>query len=227
MKEIYRRCQRKGFAPKHVAEVGVYLPETSNVVDYALLGVRTTLVEAHPDYVTKVETFFRDYPNVKLHPVAVADEPGQLRLVTRGASTFAEHIKASPSVVNDRYTLSDADTITVPCVRFDSVDDGTIDLLSIDIEGSEWFVIKHMVSLPAVVSVETHGKAYTNPYLAQIEGWMQGAGYRVWYRDNSDTVYVRGGTIALTAADRSRLRASTLRLGLRKRTSEVKRWLRS
>lgn len=225
MQEIYRRCKSKGFTPEHVAEVGVFSPESSNVLQYTLDGIRTTLVEAHPTYAADVERYFANYANVTLHTVAIADAPGRLRLFTRGPSTFAEGIADSPSVVNDRYANSDDDTVTVVCKRFDQIDDGTIDLLSLDIEGSEWFVIKHLVSLPTVISVETHGKAYTNPYLPQIEGYMQAAGYRVWYRDNSDTVYVRPELLPVTKLDRTVLRLESFRLRLRRTKSRAKRAL--
>ena len=88
MKRIYQKCQQKNFFPKHVAEVGVYLPETSNVVDFAKEGVRTTLVEAHPTYVEAIEKYFEAYPEVTIYPVAIYDTPGQLKIVTRGASTY-------------------------------------------------------------------------------------------------------------------------------------------
>ena len=204
----------------------MYLPETSNVGDFARAGTRTTLVEAHPDYVAAVRTYFADFPNVELHPVAVADAPGELRLVTRGPSTFAEDVAAPPSVVNDAYERAEEDVITVPARRFDEIDDGTIDLLSVDIEGSEWFVIKHMASRPAVISVETHGKRYVNPYLAEIETWMRERAYRVWYRDDSDTVYVKGPEIELTAADRARMAAKSARLALRRWVSKAKAAIR-
>lgn len=226
MTELYRRCRARGFRPTHVAEVGVYLPETSNVGDFAQEGTRATLVEAHPDYVAAIRTYFAAYPNVELHAVAIADAPGELRLVTRGPSTFAEDVAAPPSVVNDAYERAEEDVITVAARRFDEIDDGTIDLLSVDVEGSEWFVIKHMDSRPAVVSIETHGKRYVNPHLAQIRTWMRDRAYRVWYRDASDTVYVRGAEIDVTAADRVRLAARTARLTLRRWVSGAKAGLR-
>ena len=223
MKRIFRECQRKGFAPQHVAEVGVYLPESSNIVDFAKQGTRTTLVEAHPTYVEAIRTYFETYPEVTVYPVAIYDTPGQLRIVTRGPSTYAEHIAEPPSVINDGYRIDESDAITVPAERFDSIDDGTIDLLSIDIEGSEWYVIKHLKSRPTVISVETHGKLYTNPFLEEINLWMQANGYQVWYKDNSDTVYRKEGTLPVASAEKIKLTAKNLQLRFRKHKTKVKR----
>jgi hypothetical protein len=61
----------------------------------------------------------------------------------------------------------------VRCTTFDRLDDGSIDLISIDTEGSEWFVLKYITSRPDVISIETHGAAYTNPYLDEIQRWMR------------------------------------------------------
>ena len=47
-KRLYRMLEKKGFRPTHVVEVGVWMPEMSNIFDYIEAGIRTTLVE--PDH---------------------------------------------------------------------------------------------------------------------------------------------------------------------------------
>jgi FkbM family methyltransferase len=201
-KLIYRRLSQKGFKPSHVAEVGVYLPETSNILDYIKQGIRTTLVEADPRYVAAIREYFGHRYPITLHPVAVFDSEGSLELINRAASTFASVLESSPALVNDAYQKQDADKFTVPAKRFDSLDDGTIDLLSIDIEGCEWYVLKYMKSRPAVISVETHGKRYINPFINEITDWMVQNGYELWYKDSSDSVYIRSGLFPVTTTDR-------------------------
>jgi FkbM family methyltransferase len=205
-KLIYRRLVQKKFIPSHVAEVGVYLPETSNILDYIKQGIRTTLVEADPRCVTAIREYFGDKYPITLHPVAVFDSEGSIELINRAASTFASVLNSSPALVNDAYQKQDTDKFTVPAKRFDSLDDGTIDLLSIDIEGCEWYVLKYMKSRPAVISVETHGKRYINPFINEITDWMRKNGYELWYKDQSDSVYIRRGLFPITYADRWHLR---------------------
>ena len=53
-KIIFNELSKKGFQPTHVAEVGVYLPETSNVYDYIKLGIKCTLVEPDPKSVNLI-----------------------------------------------------------------------------------------------------------------------------------------------------------------------------
>ena len=101
------------------------------------------------------------------------------------------------------------------CKRFDEIDDGTIDLLSVDVEGSEWYVIKNLVSRPAVISVETHGALYSNPNLEKITGWMKNNDYIIWYKDRSDTVYVKKGMFNITIMDKIKYLAHEVYLKFR------------
>lgn len=215
-KKLFKKLTAKGFTPEHVSEVGVYIPESSNIYDYIKHGIRTTLVEPDPKSIKRIEAIFGNQPNVTLHPVAAFDFNGPLQLADREASTFVSTLEASPAIVNDGYVVDDNDCFTVDSVTFDRIDDGTIDLISIDTEGSEWFVLKYMSSLPAVISIESHGAAYTNPYLAEIRDWMRDKGYVLFYRDKSDSVYVQPDTISLTLLDKGLLWLENQALSMRR-----------
>ncbi len=204
-RKLYEVVREAGFTPEHAAEVGVYLPEQSNVLGYITAGVRCTLVEPDPGCARAIEEQFGDRPNLTLHRVAVFHTPGQVTLAQRSASTYVTELSSSPAIVNDGYDLDEQDTFTVDAVTFDQIDDGTIDLLGVDVEGCEWFVIEKMVSRPAVLAIETHGFAYVNPHLREINAWAADNGYKVWYRTESDTVYVRGGAIRVGLRDRIKL----------------------
>ncbi len=226
-KRLYVKLKKKQFVPFHVAEVGVYHPETSNILDFILDGVRTTLVEPDPRSIKLIEERFSQQDNVTLHKVAVYAEDGQITLAQREASTFASFLKASPAIINDNYELNESDTFEVEAKRFDGIDDGTIDLLSVDTEGCEWYVIKYLVSRPGVVSIETHGGIYTNPNFRDIDAWMKSNDYSVWFKDKSDTVYVRNDAIKLNFIDAIELRLTNIFLALRKRKKLLTRKLKS
>ncbi|MFC2135952.1 FkbM family methyltransferase [Bacteroidota bacterium] len=218
---LYRKLFRKSFYPSHCAEVGVYHPETSNIRDYVKTGVKCTLVEPDPKSIQLIKEHYSDLSNVELHEVALFDYNGEIELVQRCASTFVKDLPSSPSIINDDYKISDNDKFTVECKTFDKIDDGSIDLLSVDIEGSEWFVIKHMVSRPTVISLETHGASYINPYWNEIINWVDSNNYVIWYKTGSDTVFVQNGKIKITFFDRSLLRFKDFRLHLRKQRKDL------
>lgn len=178
----------------------VYIPQTSNIKEFIQEGIRATLVEADPEVAEQVRAAFGD-KNAQVHAVAVWDTNGTLKLSRAASSTFATELPTSPALENDRHRISDATTFEVPCVRFSTLDDGTIDLLSIDIEGGEWYVLKHLRSRPKVLSIETHGKYYTNPFLQEITTWLSAHQYLLWYKDGSDSVYIRQGLFRVSLAD--------------------------
>lgn len=216
LKTLYRKLEYKGFKPTHVAEVGVWNPETSNIFDYIEAGVRTTLVEPDPESIRRIEEKFGTNSNVTLHTVAAYDFEGTLELSQREASTFVSALESSPAIVNDGYVVDENDQFSVNCTTFDTIDDGAIDLISIDTEGSEWYVLKYMLSRPDVISIETHGAAYTNPFIDEIESWMAENDYLVFFKDKSDSVYVRRGRIGLDLADRIKLTWKNTMLALRR-----------
>lgn len=216
LKNLYVRLEKKGFQPQHVAEVGVYVPETSNIFDYIEAGIRTTLVEPDPESIKRIRKRFDGYEHVTLHTVAAYDFEGELELSQRDASTFVSQLESSPAIVNDGYVVSSDDQFSVPCTTFDTLDDGSIDLISIDTEGSEWFVVKHLKSRPDVISIETHGAAYTNPHIDEIRRWMSANDYVVLFKDKSDSVYVRPDRVAPGVGDKVSLLFRNASLALRR-----------
>jgi FkbM family methyltransferase len=201
MKRMFRKLKSRGVPLRHVCQVGVYLPETSKVIDFIKAGVRTTLVEADPETAEKIREAF-DAFNVTIHAVAVWDNPGVLRLSRAASSTFATELPGNPALENDRYVVSEDNIIQVPRVVFSSIDDGSIELLSIDVEGAEWYVLKHLCSAPKVLSIGTHGKYYTNPYIREMLAWLRAHDYELWYRDSSDSIFIKRGLFKVSTADK-------------------------
>lgn len=189
--QLYKKVKKIGLKPAHVAEVGVYLPETSNILGFIHDGCRADLIEPDPNCITLIQEKFKDFPNVTLHPFAVYDRRVTLELYRTNASTFVASLPSSPALINDQYKPNKDDLFHAEARLMSDLDDGTIDLLSIDTEGCEWYVLQTLKSRPNVISLETHGKKYRNPYLLQIEQWMKDNKYKVWYKDKSDTVFLK------------------------------------
>jgi FkbM family methyltransferase len=212
---IYNKCKAKNFYPKHIAEVGVYLPETSNLLDFIQQNIRTTLVEADPKMVEHIRAYFGNRYSITLFPIAIFESPGIVEFANAGASSFITTLKATPALVNDNYQIRENNKFKVEAKRFDEIDDGTIDLLSIDIEGAEWYVIKYMKSRPSVISIETHGKLYTNPFLKDILMWMEDNNYQLWYKGISDSVFIKKGVFEISFWEKLKLFLTNLSLSIR------------
>ena len=205
-KELYTKFLSKRVHIHHVCEVGVFLPEMSNILDFIVKArLRTTLVEPDTRSIADIREYFRDYSNVTLLPYAVYDHHGELELVQRNASTFVSTLPYSPAQINDNYAIRKEDTFTVECRTFDELDDGTIDLRSVDTEGSEWYVIQNLVSRPLIISVEMQGKSYINPFAREIQTWMAREGYERWYMNKTDVVFYKRGAFSVTTGEKFQL----------------------
>jgi FkbM family methyltransferase len=220
---LYEMCRRHGLSIESAAEVGVYYPETSNVLGFIRDGVRTVLVEPDPHCLARIKGYLQGYDTVSVLPYVMWDEPGRVTLYRTNASTFVSSLDVSPALVNDGYRPADGDSFEADALRFSDIDDGTIDLLSIDVEGAEWYVLKHLRSRPRIISLETHAADYRNPFLDKIEDWMRANGYRRWFVHGSDTVYLRIDALRLTVWDRVRSGFSSALVLARHRMKATKR----
>ena len=198
------------------------MPTVSNIGDFIKDGIPATLVEADPDIAVEIVDYFNGY-DITVHPFAMWDYSGTLQLSKAAASTFVSALSSSPALENDGFQVKEETTFDVPCKRFSDIDTGNFDLLSIDIEGSEWYVLKYMISRPNVISVETHGKFYVNPFIKEIVQWMQANDYVIWYKDRSDSVYIKRGFFKITAYDTIALVLKNAWLDLRRQKRHFKR----
>lgn len=204
-KRFYNKLKLKNYCPNHVCEVGVYLPQESNVIDFINEDIETTLIEADPEYVKNILSFFSNQKKVTVIEAAVFDFNGKIELSKKEASTFISQLASSPALMNDHFRVNDEDKFIANSIIFSDIDKGAFDLISIDIEGAEWYVIKHMISRPNIISIETHGKYYTNPNIGEIKNWMQSNNYTLWYKDKSDSVYIKKGTFKITPFEKIQL----------------------
>ena len=212
---LYQKTITKGFVPSHVAEVGVWHPHTSNVYQYIQDGKRTTLIEPDPDSIKLIKSEFDDKENVTLFEIALCDFNGEVELYQQGSSTFVGVLSSSPALVNDNCNVEQTEKFKAKAKLFSEIDDGTIDLISIDTEGSEWFVIKNMTSRPKIISIETHGGMYVNPYIDELLNWIKTNNYRLWYKDKSDSVFVLQNSIPVSFRDKACLTKVNLLIFLR------------
>ena len=183
--------KKKNYTPRHVCEVGVWHPKTSNIKYYIEKNIKSLLIEPDPESIALIKKEWGERKNLTLKTVACTDFEGTIDLHKAGSSSFVSSTKNSPAMVNDSFDIRKNISTKVDAKKFSSEDPGDIDLISIDIEGSEWFVIKHMLSRPDVISIETHGGYYINPHIEDIKNWMDEYNYVLWFKDNSDSVYVK------------------------------------
>lgn len=224
---LFIKLNNKNYIPKDICEIGVYLPEESNILEFINQGIPTTLVEADPNYINKIKSYFKDIKNLTVIQAAVFDFNGIIELCRRDSSTFISQLEASPALTNDNCNKEETEKFIAKSITFNEIDRGNFDLVSIDIEGAEWFVLKHMVSRPNVISIETHGKYYTNPNINNIVDWMYKNNYQKWYKDGSDTVYIKNGTFKISTLEKLQLTLKSFAIYLIKNKKPIKIFFKS
>jgi len=181
--------------PRLVCEVGVgESKESSQVREFIEAGASAILIEALPRFCQKLAADFAAYPRVRIVNCAILDRNGSVTIYDRALSTFVEGIE-SPSIVNDRYTPNLSDAVVVPARTFEHFDEGNIDLLAIDAEGCEYYVLAGLQSRPALICLEATGMAewghtYVNPKLREIRDWMERNRYIQVAKVGPDTLFL-------------------------------------
>jgi FkbM family methyltransferase len=198
---LFKKISQKEIVISKAAEVGVYYPQTSNIIDFIEADIPSILIEADPLCVERIHEYFRNR-NITVYPYAIWDEEGIITLYRAGASTFVSSIMRSPAKTNDHYIENSKNSFTAEAKRFSSIDSGDIDLISIDIEGAEWYVLKHMISRPKFINIEFRADRYSNPFKKEIIDWLRSNNYTLWYHDDTDSVYYRNDVLNLKMSER-------------------------
>jgi FkbM family methyltransferase len=161
------------FQPETICEIGVFMPNSVQCKDLINDAKRVLLVEANPSCVTELKKIYTK-SNTEIINKAIADSNGYIKLYKRNnedASAFIESVPFSPLIINDNFEPNE-NYITCESITFDKIDPNNIDILFLDIEGAEWFALKHMKSRPKIITVEMYGGGYVNPYSKEIKNWM-------------------------------------------------------
>ena len=119
----------------------------------------------------------------------MAREPKTPGLGRRGSSGTTAGTGSVGRSVGNRRRAAKAPRTKVKVVPFDTIDDGRIDLLNLDCEGSEWAVVKNMRSRPRFIQIELYPQ---HGHRAELEGWLRDNDYQCVKRwGNANQILVR------------------------------------
>lgn len=147
---------------------------------------RTLLIEPDP---LMAAAAAKALPWAEIAQVAIGDQPGRVNLRRLNGSSYITGIPWAPAFDAMRAKARRARKIPVEAVRFSDLDDGRIDVLNLDCEGSEWYVLKHLVSRPELIQIELYRK---HGHFDEITAWLAENGYakiRTW--GNANRIYRR------------------------------------
>lgn len=188
-----------GMEPRRVAEVGVNEPDKCSLLPFINAGIPALLVEPLPWCCQNLRAAFEGKPVEVIEGVA-GEKEGSVLLYDRGEGSWIDDVPqgAAPdehhghSAMN-RETMDPCFIRKVQSYRWRMIDPGDIDVLCVDTEGAEWFVIREMISRPALVRCEMHftHSGWINPHNPAIRQKMQEMGYVVIGEDVSDILWAK------------------------------------
>lgn len=152
-------------------------------------NLEVMMFEPHPGYYAELVKAVGDRKNVQLFNVAIGDEDGSMQFCDEGTSSSLVGV-ASPSQQHYKQTVN-RPTVKVDVKKLSHYDQGQIDLLRVDVEGAEWFALKHLVSRPKQIVVEIYNDlaTYVNPYLWDITQWAKQNRYQLVQIHDADFIY--------------------------------------
>jgi len=193
MIDLKKIANELNIKPDVVCEVGVFSPESSYIKNLIPEAKKVLMFEAQKNHADAIISVYGGYDYVSVYNVAIYKENlDSIKLYCKNEAAFIEGLE-SPEVVIMKYIPKDSDAFYVPARTFDNYDDGDIDILAVDIEGAEWYVIEKLKSRPAIICLETHYKPplYVNSFMKEIDNWLIENDYIKHCEDVSDTVYIK------------------------------------
>ena len=163
-----------------VWEIGVGEGHQVRTEEFVDSDVECYLFEPNPISFEEVEEKFKDQNNFKLFNFALGSENKTVDFYLAKGSSFIDGYD-SPELCGNPNAKFEKQKVQVELKDIRDIDDGDIDTLYIDTEGSEYDIIKSMVSRPEKIVVEMHsfGVGYKNPYYDEISEWMMENNYAI------------------------------------------------
>ena len=216
--DFFPLFNKTGSKAVHVVEAGPSFPDTATCCnelirqswhDYlckkypdsyataaGYLPGRFSLIDPRQEVCEALSLLWGHLENVTIYQAALADYDGAVDINFAGGSSYVDGI-TSPCEMNDNKSAV-IGKFEAKCGKFSVIDDGTVDVLIADVEGSEWFVLKHMHSRPCIIQLETHSldpsspeQEYINPYIDEIDEWMRTNQYVRYKMLYGDTIFLR------------------------------------
>jgi FkbM family methyltransferase len=165
-------------------EVGVGEIDQSRTLQFIGTDVECYLFEPNPISFQGIENRLSKESNFKLYNFALGSEDKKANFYLARGSSFIEDV-ISPEIAGNPNAKEQKEKIVIDIKDIKNYDKGDIDILLIDTEGSEYDIIKSLISRPQKIIVEMYsfGVKYKNPFYDQIIEWMKLNHYKTTHED--------------------------------------------
>jgi hypothetical protein len=189
-------------SPKVVFEVGVGSSRFCKTRKYWSGGIECHIFEPHPYFYKKITLEALSFPNVKTYNFGILDKNGEHELYLINNCSFFKGVDSpfnfginnSSEVQGGNSNLEvmySTDKVWANVATIDRFDKGNIDILFLDMEGSEFFALLHLVSRPILISLRYHYQGgYNYNYGQYINGWLQQNNYIFYGRTETELCFI-------------------------------------
>jgi FkbM family methyltransferase len=163
-----------------IFEIGVGEYWQCRTLQYKNTNVECWLFEPNPISFKEIQENLSEFNNFKVFNCALGGKNETINFFLAKGSSFVEGVR-SPEIIHNSKSEDQLQKVQVEMKNIKEFDTGDIDLLLLDVEGSEFEIIESLVSRPKDIVVEMYsfGVKYKNPYFDQIMEWMGKNNYSI------------------------------------------------
>ena len=183
---------------KKIFEIGVGEINSCRTKIFWDSGIECHLFEPNPILYKDLIDKSKNYKNVHVYNLAITNKSGEEEILLINNCSYIDGIE-SPMIlnhgINTEYTES-VEKVKIKTETIDKFDTGDIDILLIDTEGCEWFVLEKLISRPKQIAIETNtlgqnGNLIYNKYIDKILFWMWKNNYQLALKDENDSHFMK------------------------------------
>lgn len=175
-------------------EIGVGDSRGVSTLELIKNGASAIVFEPNKIFYNDIVSHLGEISGLTILNKGIYHTPGIQKFYDKWATTFiGEMYDSSGAKIQDSYILDEKDSFFCAVDTIDHFDNGKIDLLCMDCESCEWFVLEKLISCPTIVQIETHS-FYSNyePFnIEKIREWFVDNDYSLFANNESDSIYVK------------------------------------
>jgi len=183
---------------KKIFEIGVGEVYTCRTKRFWGSDIECHLFEPNPILYKDLINQSKQYKNVYIYNLAITDKSGEEEMLLMNNCSYVEGVD-SPVLLNHGKSsdcIKTAQKTKIKTETIDKFDKGDIDVILIDTEGCEWFVLEKLISRPRQIAIETstlgqEGKIIYNKNIDKILFWMWENNYQLALKDENDSHFLK------------------------------------